>query len=387
VRPLSNPVGFIDMPKTEASHQAHVKSVDRAQAARLLLELLYRVHYIVGMKVQDTLRTNDGLDRHQTAVLWIIRSEGTDGRSISRKYVEKQLTSWYDISSSAISKSIRGLASKDIGFLNITESPNSGREKLIELTPAGVFFMQKMTRNGSAMCEWYLENMSQWESEVDVCLFIYTKITALFGKMIDAERRDAGEPVAYAAPQESVLHHPLTHVITEKSYSWDEIPTVPREYVPLMQLNIFFPIHYKAGNKLELVMRSGTDLSRQQIIILLLMFGEGENHSKMARKRIEAALSSWLELTSSSVSKAIRSLTTREVGLLTIDESPESGREKIVQLTPKGRKFVSKLVESGVNYLQTLVDQLGDDELDMVVHIFERTNAIFDSYPGPFRVG
>jgi hypothetical protein len=82
--------------------------------------------------------------------------------------------------------------------------------------------------------------MSQWESEVDVCLFIYTKITALFGKMIDAERRDAGEPVAYAAPQESVLHHPLTHVITEKSYSWDEIPTVPREYVPLMQLNIFF---------------------------------------------------------------------------------------------------------------------------------------------------
>ena len=134
-------------------------------------------------------------------------------------------------------------------------------------------------------------------------------------------------------------------------------------------------------------MRSGTDLSRQQIIILLLMFGEGENHSKMARKRIEAALSSWLELTSSSVSKAIRSLTTREVGLLTIDESPESGREKIVQLTPKGRKFVSKLVESGVNYIQTLVDQLGDDELDMVVHIFERTNAIFDSYPGPFRVG
>ena len=147
MRPLSNPVGFIDMPKTEASHQAHVKSVDRAQAARLLLELLYRVHYIVGMKVQDTLRTNDGLDRHQTAVLWIIRSEGTDGRSISRKYVEKQLTSWYDISSSAISKAIRGLASKDIGFLNITESPNSGREKLIELTPAGVFFMQKMTRN------------------------------------------------------------------------------------------------------------------------------------------------------------------------------------------------------------------------------------------------
>lgn len=375
------------MPKLTKADSYRLTKVDRADAARHLLELLYRLHYVVGMKVQDTLRTSDGLDRHQTAVLWIIRSEGIDGRSISRKYVEKQLTSWYDISSSAISKAIRALASKEIGFLNITENPSSGREKLIELTPTGVNFMQKMTRNGSAMCEWYLDNMSQWDAEVDVCLFIYTKITALFGKMIDEERLAAGEPIAYAAPQESVLHHPLTSVILDQSYSWQDIPSVPREYAPLMQLNIFFPIHYKAGNKLELVMRSGTELSRQQVIILLLMFGEGENHSKMARKRIEAALSSWLELTSSSVSKAIRSLTTREVGLLTIDESPDSGREKTVQLTSKGRKFVAKLVESGVSYLQPLIDQLGDDELDMVVHIFSRTNDIFESYPGPFRVG
>lgn len=387
MRTLRNTIGPESMSKSLNQNRNNVKSVDRSHAARHLLELLYRLHYVVGMKVQDTLRTSDGLDRHQTAVLWIIRSEGADGRSIPRKYVEKQLTSWYDISSSAISKAIRGLASKDIGFLNITENPSSGREKLIELTPEGVAFMQKMTRNGSAMCEWYLDNMSQWASEVDVCLFIYTKITALFGKMIDAERLAAGEPVAPAAPQESVLHHPLTNVIVDRSYSWDEIPSVPREYAPLMQLNIFFPIHYKAGNKLEQVMRSGTGLSRQQIIILLLMFGEGENQSKMARKRIESALSSWLELTSSSVSKAIRSLTTSEVGLLTIDESPESGREKTVQLTPKGRKFVAKLVNSGVNYLQNLVDQLGDDELDMVVHIFARTNDIFEDYPGPFRVG
>ena len=235
------------------------------------------------------------------------------------------------------------------------------------------------------MCDWFLENMSLWEHEINVCLYIYTKVTTIFGKMIDQERLAAGEPIAEAAPQESVLHHPLTYQMAERSFSWSEIPSVPREYATLMQLNIFFPIHYKAGNKLEQVMRSATGLSRQQIIILLLIFGEGENHSKMARKRIETALGSWLEITSSSVSKAIRSLTTSEMGLLSINESPESGREKTVQLTAKGGEFIERMNASGVAYLQGLVDQLSDDEIAMVAHIFSRTNDIFESYPGPFR--
>ncbi len=373
------------MPNVPTHRHPSVVAIDRADAAQHLLELLYRVHYVVGMKVQDTLRTDDTLDRHQIAVLWIIRSEGVDGRSIPRKYVEKQLTSWYDISSSAISKAIRALASPDINLLTITEHPSSGREKLIALTPEGLRFMQQMTRNGWAMCDWFLENMTLWESEVDVCLYIYTKVTTIFGKMIDQERLAAGEPIAEAAPQESVLHHPLTYQMAERSFSWSEIPSVPREYATLMQLNIFFPIHYKAGNKLEQVMRSATGLSRQQIIILLLIFGEGENHSKMARKRIETALGSWLEITSSSVSKAIRSLTTSDMGLLSINESPESGREKTVQLTAKGGEFIERMNASGVAYLQGLVDQLSDDEIAMVAHLLSRTNDIFESYPGPFR--
>ncbi len=373
------------MPNVPTHRHPSVVAIDRADAAQHLLELLYRVHYVVGMKVQDTLRTDDTLDRHQIAVLWIIRSEGVDGRSIPRKYVEKQLTSWYDISSSAISKAIRALASPDINLLTITEHPSSGREKLIALTPEGLRFMQQMTRNGWAMCDWFLENMTLWESEVDVCLYIYTKVTTIFGKMIDQERLAAGEPIAEAAPQESVLHHPLTYQMAERSFSWSEIPSVPREDATLMQLNIFFPIHYKAGNKLEQVMRSATGLSRQQIIILLLIFGEGENHSKMARKRIETALGSWLEITSSSVSKAIRSLTPSDMGLLRINESPASGREKTVQLTAKGGEFIERMNASGVAYLQGLVDQLSDDEIAMVAHIFSRTNDIFESYPGPFR--
>ena len=106
----------------------------------------------------------------------------------------------------------------------------------------------------------------------------------------------------------------------------------------------------------------------------------------MARKRIETALGSWLEITSSSVSKAIRSLTTGNMALLTINESPESGREKTVQLTKKGDEFIRRLNASGVEYLQGLVNQLSDDEIAMVAHIFSRTYDIFESYPGPFRV-
>jgi DNA-binding MarR family transcriptional regulator len=106
----------------------------------------------------------------------------------------------------------------------------------------------------------------------------------------------------------------------------------------------------------------------------------------MPRKRIETALSSWLEITSSSVSKAIRSLTTGDMALLTINESPESGREKTVQLTKKGSEFIRRLNASGVDYLQGLVEQLSDDEIAMVAHIFSRTYDIFESYPGPFRI-
>ena len=60
---------------------------------------------------------------------------------------------------------------------------------------------------------------------------------------------------------------------------------------------------------------------------------------KMERKLIEQTLKDWLEITSSSVSKAIRSLTDPPLNILTITENPASGREKIVCLTEEGKKL------------------------------------------------
>ena len=48
-----------------------IEHIPRADAAKKLLHRFYPVHYVVGMKVEDTLRTNDLLNRHQVAVLWI----------------------------------------------------------------------------------------------------------------------------------------------------------------------------------------------------------------------------------------------------------------------------------------------------------------------------
>jgi len=164
----------------------------RDEAARTLLNLFFRIHFIVGMKVNDTLRTFDTLNRHQVAVLWTIRSEGINGRSMRRKYIENVMTGWYDISSSAISKAIRAIAKPPLGLITIEEHPQSAREKLVSLTPRGEEFVHAMVQNGSSMCAWFLDNMARWDGEPDVSLYIYSKINALFSGLIDAERRERG---------------------------------------------------------------------------------------------------------------------------------------------------------------------------------------------------
>ena len=152
-----------------------------------------------------------------------------------------------------------------------------------------------------------------------------------------------------------------------------------------MQLNAFFPIHYTAGNRLEIALRRGANLSRQQVIILWIISAEGHNGMSMPRKAIEWALRDWLEITSSSVSKAIRSLTVAPYNILTIVERPESGREKLVCLTEEGKIFAEDMFKNGIEFLQKVIEKLSDDEIDMVLHVFDRTSEIFESYPGPFR--
>ena len=360
----------------------NIPHIQREDAAKKLLDLFYPVHYVVGMKVEDTLRTNDLLNRHQVAVLWIIRSEGTNGISMRRKNIENALTGWYETSSSAISKAVRALAKPPLSLVTIQEHPQSAREKLVTLTPAGEKFLLQMTNNGVLLCSWYLSAMERFPEEMDVCLYILSKVNAIFESLIDQER---GETLKHLNTNEMMLRHPLTSTFLTRSYSLDEITRIPREYAALMQLNAFFPIHYTAGNRLEIALRRGANLSRQQVIILWIISAEGDNGMSMPRKAIEKALRDWLEITSSSVSKAIRSLTGAPHNILTIVERPESGREKLVCLTEEGRVFADDMFENGTQFLNKVIENLSNEEIDMVLHVFERTSEIFEGYPGPFR--
>jgi len=370
---------------TQNTPEVMVEHCPRDEAAEKLLDLFFRIHYVVGMKVEDTLRTNDILNRHQVAVLWTIRSEGIEGLSMRRKYIENTMTGWYDISSSAISKAIRALAKSPLELITIEEHPKSAREKLITLTPRGQKFVHGMVKNGTSMCRWFLDNMSKYDAERDICLYIYSKTNAIFNRMIDQERIELGE--LHEDPQKSnqLLQHPLAAGFLERSYGFEEIPRVPREYSALMQLDIFFPIHYKAGNRVEAALRKGASLNRQQVIILWAIAAQGVDGEKMERKLIEQTLKDWLEITSSSVSKAIRSLTDPPLNILTITENPASGREKIVCLTEEGKRVVQDMLSNGKDYLQDLIAELSDEEINMVISIFARTHEIFKIYPGPFR--
>jgi DNA-binding MarR family transcriptional regulator len=365
--------------------QPNIEHIPRADAAKKLLYRFYPVHYVVGMKVEDTLRTNDLLNRHQVAVLWIIRSEGQDGVSMRRKNIENALTGWYETSSSAISKAVRALAKPPLSLVTIQEHPQSAREKLVTLTPAGEKFLLQMTNNGVLLCKWYLSSMDKWNAEMDVCLYIFSKVNAIFESLIDEERAERGESLKHQNTNDMMLQHPLTPTFMNRSYSLSEIPRIPREYSALMQLNAFFPIHYTAGNRLEIALRRGANLSRQQVIILWIISAEGLDGMSMPRKAIERALRDWLEITSSSVSKAIRSLTGAPHNILTIVERPESGREKLVCLTEEGKAFAEVMFQNGIQFLHKVIDKLSDDEIDMVLHVFKRTSEIFEGYPGPFR--
>ena len=363
----------------------NIEHVPREDAAKKLLYRFYPVHYVVGMKVEDTLRTNDLLNRHQVAVLWIIRSEGEDGVSMRRKNIENALTGWYETSSSAISKAVRALAKPPLSLVTIQEHPQSAREKLVTLTPAGEKFLLQMTNNGVLLCKWYLSSMDRWSTEMDVCLYIFSKVNAIFESLIDEERAERGESLKHHNSNDMMLQHPLAPSFLSRSYTHKDVPRIPREYSALMQLNAFFPIHYTAGNRLEIALRRGANLSRQQVIILWIISAEGSNGLTMPRKAIEHALSDWLEITSSSVSKAIRSLTGDPYNILTIVERPESGREKLVCLTETGKAFTEDMFQNGIQFLHKVIDKLSDDEIDMVLHVFKRTSEIFEGYPGPFR--
>lgn len=151
------------MPRTPSAVRAAPRKSKaeplRATAPSRLLELFYPIYYKVGYAIANTLRSGS-LTRQQAAILWLIHSEGTAGRSMRRKEVERLLRDWFEVTNSAISKALRALSRPPHELLTLAEDPNSGREKQIHLTPKGIRYVDVMMENGREHCAWIAARLS-----------------------------------------------------------------------------------------------------------------------------------------------------------------------------------------------------------------------------------
>ena len=139
-------------------------------------------------------------------------------------------------------------------------------------------------------------------------------------------------------------------------------------------LEFFYPFHYKGGMALEDALRCG-QLSRKQVAILWLIRFEGHQGKRMRRKEIERSIQTWFEVSSSAITKALRSMARPPLSLVQILEDPQSVREKQVRLTPKGERFLGAMVTEGEKFLQKILDQLTPEEVRSGIHFLERSIA------------
>jgi DNA-binding MarR family transcriptional regulator len=116
------------------------------------LELFYPIQYKIGLALEDALRVNR-LTRKQVVILWLIRCEGEDGRSMNRKEIQSLLTSWFEVSGSSITKALRSMSRPPLSMVKVLEDPQSGRQKKIVLTAKGERFIQEMVERGRAFIE------------------------------------------------------------------------------------------------------------------------------------------------------------------------------------------------------------------------------------------
>ncbi len=164
-----------------------MKKTSRKEAVGAYLDLFYPIHYMVGIKIEDTLRSQK-LSRHQTCILWMIRMKGGEKKMMRRKEIEKDLIGWFEISSSTVSKALQSL-SKVYGFVKITEDPVSAREKLVRLTPKGERFLEEMIRNGRCLMQWMIDRLD--DDEVPNGVHFLSRVTDIFETFPGLEQAQA----------------------------------------------------------------------------------------------------------------------------------------------------------------------------------------------------
>ncbi|PWR20296.1 winged helix DNA-binding protein [Zavarzinia aquatilis] len=153
---------------------------------------------------------------------------------------------------------------------------------------------------------------------------------------------------------------------------------ITRQNAALNFLKLFFPYHYTVGMAVEKNL-SGGILDRHQTVIMWLIHSKGEGGRVLRRKVIEQLIVEWYDLSSPAISKALRKLSQPPLGFITIEESSESGREKVIGLTEAGATFIREMIASGETFINAIVDHLSDVQIHMGMEFMSRVSEIVET--------
>ena len=128
-----------------------------------LLELIYPIQYKWGFTLEDVLRS-DALSRMQVVILWLIRCEGEDGRSMRRRDIQRFLSAWFEASNSTVTEALRSMARHPLKLVKLMEHPDSAREKKVVLTARGERFFATMLKR----CREFLQPIAAQIGEEDI---------------------------------------------------------------------------------------------------------------------------------------------------------------------------------------------------------------------------
>jgi hypothetical protein len=100
---------FFIVDKRIDDHMADTTPPVQEDPVAALMSLFLPIHYHIGVGFEETLRCGQ-LSRKQVAILWLMRAEGGPEGSMRRKDIERLLASWFETSSSTITRSLAALA-------------------------------------------------------------------------------------------------------------------------------------------------------------------------------------------------------------------------------------------------------------------------------------
>lgn len=163
-----------------------------------------------------------------------------------------------------------------------------------------------------------------------------------------------------------------THAMSKKISAKDGAlrATSPPDF-----LRLFYPFHYQVGYTIESSLR-GRQLSQHQTVILWIIHSEGERGVMMRRKDIELRIGAWFDITSSAISKALRSLARADMPYLEITEDPHSGREKRVTMTAEGQRQIQKMIRRSESFIARIVEELTEEEIQAGLLFMRRVSEV-----------